>query len=123
MSIQSPVISPILATTPRYFGSTPASSSPPGAYGLGSSKESPEKDSPEKIRQAATDFEALLIAQMLRLARESGGGMTGDSDEQDETNSTMIELGEQQLAQALSNSGGLGLAKMVVAGLTNHANR
>jgi Rod binding domain-containing protein len=69
------------------------------------------------------DFEALLIAQMLKLARESGGGMTGDSDEQDETNSTMVELGEQQLAQALSASGGLGLAKMVVAGLTNHANR
>jgi Rod binding domain-containing protein len=81
------------------------------------------KDTPEKIQKAATDFEALLIAQMLKLARESGGGMTGDSDEQDETNSTMVELGEQQLAQALSASGGLGLAKMVVAGLTNHANR
>jgi Rod binding domain-containing protein len=81
------------------------------------------KDSPEKIRKAATDFEALLIAQMLKSARESGGGMTGDADEQDETNSTMVELGEQQLAQALSSSGGLGIASMVIAGLTNHANR
>jgi Rod binding domain-containing protein len=81
------------------------------------------KDTPEKIQKAATDFEALLIAQMLKSARESGGGMTGDADEQDETNSTMLELGEQQLAQALSSSGGLGIAKMVIAGLTNHANR
>ena len=81
------------------------------------------KDTPEKVRKAATDFEALLIAQMLKSARESGGGVTGDADEQDETNATVIELGEQQLAQALSNSGGLGLAKMVIAGLTNHANR
>ncbi len=81
------------------------------------------KDTPEKIRKAATDFEALLIAQMLKSARESGGGMTGDADEQDETNSTMVELGEQQLAQALSSSGGLGIANMVIAGLTNHANR
>src|SRR5271163_3815338 len=81
------------------------------------------QDSPEKIRKAATDFESLLIAQMLRSARESGGGMTGDGDEQDETNSTLLELGEQQLAQALSSGGGLGLAKMVVAGLTKHANR
>jgi Rod binding domain-containing protein len=88
-----------------------------------SSSPSSSKDTPEKIRKAAMDFEALLIAQMLKSARESGGGMTGDSDEQDETNSTMVELGEQQLAQALSASGGLGLAKMVVAGLTNHANR
>ncbi len=81
------------------------------------------KDSPEKVQKAATDFEALLIAQMLKSARESGGGMTGDGDEQDETNATMLELGEQQMAQALSNSGGLGIAKMVVAGLEKHANR
>jgi len=81
------------------------------------------KDTPDQIRKAAMEFEALLIAQMLKSARESGGGMTGDADEQDETNSTMVELGEQQLAQALSSSGGLGLAKMVIAGLTNHANR
>ncbi len=81
------------------------------------------KDTPEKIQKAATDFEALLIAQMLKSARESGGGVTGDADEQDETNSTMLELGEQQLAQALSSNGGLGIANMVIAGLTNHANR
>lgn len=79
------------------------------------------KDSPEKVRKAATDFEALLIAQLLKSARESGGGMTGDADEQDETNSTLLELGEQQMAQALSSNGGLGIANMVVAGLTNHA--
>ena len=87
------------------------------------SRSSSAKDTPEKIGKAAKDFEALLIAQMLKSARESGGGITGDADEQDETNSTLMELGEQQLAQAMSNSGGLGIAKMVVAGLTNHANR
>jgi len=81
------------------------------------------KDTPEKIRQAAADFEALLIAQMLKSARESGGGITGDADEQDETNSTVLELGEQQLAQAMASSGGLGLANIVIAGLTNHAHR
>jgi flagellar protein FlgJ len=93
-----------------------ASPSPP-------SFSSSSKDSPDKIRKAAMDFEALLIAQMLKSARESGGGMNGDGDEQDETNSTMLELGEQQLALALSANGGLGLAKIVIAGLTNHANR
>jgi|SRR5579859_5023412 len=81
------------------------------------------RDSIDKIRKAATSFEALLIAQMLKSAREAGGGMTGDADEQDETNSTVLELGEQQLAQVLSNSGGLGIAKMVIAGMVNHANR
>jgi Rod binding domain-containing protein len=81
------------------------------------------KDTPERIEKAAHDFEALLISQMLKAARESEGGMTGDADEQDETNSTMVELGEQQLAQALAASGGLGIAKIVIAGLSNHANR
>jgi peptidoglycan hydrolase FlgJ len=80
------------------------------------------RDSPEKIRKAASDFEALLIEQMLKSARESGGGVTGDEDEQDETNSTVLELGEQQLAQVLAKNGGFGIAKMVIAGL-NNANR
>ena len=108
MAIQSdPAFSAMLSTPVLSRGALPTSS----------------KDTPEKIQKAATDFEALLIAQMLKSTRESGGGMTGDADEQDETNSTMVELGEQQLAQALSSSGGLGIAKMVIAGLTNHANR
>ena len=82
------------------------------------------KDSPGKIRQSAQDFEALLLSQMLKSAREaSSGGLTGDGDDENEANSTLVELGEQQLAQAMSSSGGLGIAKMVIAGLTNHANR
>lgn len=78
------------------------------------------KDSLAKIRHGATDFEALLLTQILKTARESGGGgLAGDGDNSE--NSTMIELGEQQFAQALASSGGLGIAKMVVAGLTKHA--
>ncbi|HMD48429.1 MAG TPA: hypothetical protein VKG79_05000 [Bryobacteraceae bacterium] len=81
------------------------------------------KDAPDKILKAATDFEALLIGQMLHSAREAGGGgLTGDDDDDSEANSSLLELGEQQFAQALSNSGGVGIAKMIVAGL-NHANR
>jgi Rod binding domain-containing protein len=37
------------------------------------------KDNPAKLRQAATDFEALLLGQMLKSAREAGGtGLTGN---------------------------------------------
>jgi Rod binding domain-containing protein len=108
-----------ISSTPALSATRPVSLSVPSA-GSGSAS---RKDTIEKIRKAATDFEALLLAQMLKSVRESGGGVTGDADEQDETNSTMLELGEQQLAQALSSSGGLGIAKMVIAGLTNHANQ
>ncbi len=80
------------------------------------------QDSPARIRKSGTDFEALLLGQMLRSAREAGGGgLTGAGDDENDANSTMIELGEQQFAQALAGSGGLGIAKMVVAGLTKHA--
>jgi len=75
----------------------------------------PGRDSLVKIKKAATDFEAILLAQMLKTARSD------DSD--DEQNSTMLELGEQQFAQSMANNGGLGIAKMVIAGLTKNADR
>jgi Rod binding domain-containing protein len=81
------------------------------------------KDTPAKIQKGATDFEALLLTEMLRSARQAGGGgLTGEAgDDGSDANSSLVELGEQQFAQALSASGGLGIAKMVVAGLTKHA--
>jgi Rod binding domain-containing protein len=79
-------------------------------------------DTPAKIRQGAQDFEALLLTQMLRAARQaSGGGLTGSGDDEDEANSSLVELGEQQFGQALAANGGFGIAKLVVAGLTKHA--
>lgn len=75
-----------------------------------------------KIKKCATEFEGLLIAQMLRSAREAGGGgLTGDGGDDSEANSTLLELGEQQFAQALANSGALGIGKMVIAGLEKNA--
>jgi Rod binding domain-containing protein len=74
-----------------------------------------------KIANAASQFEALMIGQMLRSARDSDGeGLMGTEDG---PGSALLELGEQQFAQTLANGGGLGIAKMVVAGLESHANR
>lgn len=80
-------------------------------------------DSPAKIKEAATQFEALLINQMLQSARALGGNGIADGDDSEGAGSAVVELGEQQFAQALASSGGLGIAKMVVAGLEPHANR
>ncbi len=80
------------------------------------------KDTQAKISQCAKDFEGLLVEQMLRSARASGGGaLTADGDDAADANSTMVELGEQQFAQALAASGALGIGKMVIAGLTKNA--
>jgi len=75
-------------------------------------------DDPEKVKQAATQFEALLIAQMLKSMRAaSSEGWMGTGD--DQAGMTMMELGEESLAQVMAQQGGLGLASMVVRGLTN----
>ncbi len=77
-------------------------------------------DNPAKIRDAASQFEALLINQMMQSSRASSGGWMGGEEDQ---NSTLTELGEQQFAQALASNGGLGIAKMIIAGLNHHENR
>ena len=71
---------------------------------------------PEKIADAAQQFESLLIAQMLRSGRESASGNLGDEDTDSES-STMLDLAGQQFAQMLAKQGGLGLTRLLVAGL------
>ena len=74
-------------------------------------------DERSRIKESAGQFEALLIAQMLRSAREeSAGGWTGDSE--DNSSASMMEMSEQHIAQMLAAQGGLGLAKMIVDGLS-----
>ncbi len=65
----------------------------------------------EKIRKAASGFEALFVAQLLRSARESA------STEQDQSGSAMMEVAEEQIALAISDRSGLGLAQSIVESL------
>jgi flagellar protein FlgJ len=75
-----------------------------------------KSDSPERIKETAGQFESILIGMMLKSMRESsGGGWLGTGDEQ--SLSSLSELAEQQVAQALAASGGFGLAEMVTQGL------
>ena len=69
-------------------------------------------DDPERVGAAAHEFEALLIGQMMRQVREASS-----SGEGDQSTSSILEMAEQQLAQALTAGGGLGLAKLIVQGL------
>jgi peptidoglycan hydrolase FlgJ len=86
--------------------------------GIGSLTASPVKPpEPGRVHEAAGQFEALLIGQMLKTARETGDSSwlgTGD----DEAGQTGMEMAEQQFAQAISKAGGLGLAAMVTRGLS-----
>jgi Rod binding domain-containing protein len=65
-----------------------------------------------RVKDAAAKFESLLIAQMLKSARQSDSG--GWSGETDQAGSAAMDMAEQQLADLLGSSGALGIARMVV---------
>lgn len=72
-------------------------------------------DDPAKVRDAAKQFEALLIGQMMKSMHDSEGGWLGTGD--DQSSSSAMEYGQEIFAQAMASSGGLGLANMVAKGL------
>jgi Rod binding domain-containing protein len=69
------------------------------------------KDSPEKIKQSATQFESLMIGQLLKSTHEEGEGWLGTGE--DETSGTAMGMADDYFARALAARGGLGLAQMV----------
>ena len=72
----------------------------------------------KRLDDAAKQFESLMIAQMMKSARDtSGGGWLSDGEETGED--TSISMAEQQFAQTMANNGGLGLAKMIVHTMSN----
>jgi flagellar protein FlgJ len=67
---------------------------------------------PDKVTDAARQFEALVVGQVLKAAREaSDGGWLGTGD--DQTGELALEMAEQGFAQAIASKGALGIAKMV----------
>ena len=76
----------------------------------------PAPDSPEKIADAARQFEGLMVAELLKSARESSQGSFYGTDE-DNNSVSAAEFAEQAMAQSLSASGGLGLSKLLIQGL------
>jgi Rod binding domain-containing protein len=70
---------------------------------------------PSRIHDAAEQFEALLLGQILHSARESGGGWLGSSE--DSSGDCATDFAEQHFAAVLAQQGGLGLANLISAGL------
>ena len=84
------------------------------------SMESGPRSRPASVKQAAMQFEALLIGEILKSARtDSGGGWLGSGG--DQAGESMSELAEQQVAQVLSASGAFGMTKLIEQGLEHSA--
>lgn len=70
-----------------------------------------------KIKDAAEQFEALMFAQMLKTARESGSSGWLGTGESGDAGETSIDLAEQQLASVMAKGGGFGLTTLITQGL------
>ena len=79
-----------------------------------------KKDPLARVRDAACQFESLLMGQIMKSMNESAKGWLGDSDD-DQAGATATELAQEQFAQALGRGGGLGLARAVVSSFQAHA--
>jgi Rod binding domain-containing protein len=72
---------------------------------------------PKNVADAAKQFEALLIGQMLKASHgDDEDGWLGSGD--DPGSATAMELAEGQFAQALAQSGGLGLSARIASSLS-----
>ena len=76
----------------------------------------PKKDSPEKIKDAASQFEALMIGQILKAAHGDSdeGAFGGDADP---ASASAMDFANDYFARAMAAKGGLGLSNMIAAGL------
>ncbi len=84
---------------------------PPLARGPESSSEPrPSGSADRKTHGAAADFEALLLAQMLK-------SVPMGAAEDDQAGGTMLDFAREHLAGALASQGGLGIARLVLEGL------
>jgi Rod binding domain-containing protein len=69
-----------------------------------------------RVEEAAREFEALLLARLLKSAREAGFGGWLGTDSEDAAAAAM-EMAEEEFARALAMGGGLGLARLIREGL------
>ena len=85
------------------------------AIGATTALEPKMPDDPKKIGDAAQQFEALLIGQILKdVSASSGSGGLGDPDA---ASGSMLDMANESFARAIASRGGLGLAGMVVRDL------
>jgi Rod binding domain-containing protein len=79
----------------------------------GTSPESASSGDDKKFADAAVQFEAMLVTTLLRSAKESTSGGWMGTGEEDQSLSPAIGMAEEQLAAAIANQGGLGIARII----------
>ncbi|MBM3723899.1 MAG: hypothetical protein FJW40_00530 [Acidobacteria bacterium] len=81
------------------------------APSLRGAEEAAPRDSPEKVHDAAGQFEALMVEQLLKMMRTEGEGWLGGSA--DSSGDILQGMAEQAFAKVIGERGGFGLATMI----------
>ena len=68
-----------------------------------------------RLVDAAQQFEAMLMQEMLKPLQSSENKWDKDSEEVDKSMDTLSSYGTEAVAKAISKGGGLGIARRVVA--------
>ena len=102
---------------PEQTQPAPAAATSPARSG--SSNPGPAAPENAELRSAAVQFEALVLTQLIRAAKESGNGNWLNTDEGDASAGPVMEMAEEYLSQALSSSGSLGLSELITKALQN----
>jgi Rod binding domain-containing protein len=88
--------------------------------------QSAQKDGKDttRIEKSAKEFEAMLLGSWLQQAEKSFATIPGaEDDDNAATRDQMMSLGVQSLSQAMADSGGIGIAKMITKALEAQAAR
>ena len=72
---------------------------------------------PQSIEKAAQDFEAMLVSQLLKAAREAGQALAEESEMTGAEN--YLEYAETHVAKVLAERGSLGFAAMIAKDLAD----
>jgi flagellar protein FlgJ len=75
-----------------------------------------------KLVDAAQQFEAMLMQEMLKPMRKGEGSWDDDKDS-DSASDTISSFGTEAVAKAVSKGGGLGIAKQVIRQVTQEHER
>ena len=74
-----------------------------------------------KLTRTAKEFESILLGQWLQGAESSFGSVPGGENDSDAGDEQVKGFAVQQLAKSLSDSGGIGIAKLVLKALDQPA--
>jgi Rod binding domain-containing protein len=87
-----------------------------GLTNIGATTKPTSNDPDKKTKDAAQQFEALMIGQLLKSAHGDSEGWLG-AGESDEAGKGAVDYAEQQMARLMAKNGGIGLTNFIVQGL------